>query len=98
MLPASLRKYFWEVDATKVDVQKRAYYVIERLLEYGDAPATHWLFRTYPKERIIEVLKKSRSLSKKSANFWALVLNISKREILCLSKQFQKTSRAIWRY
>lgn len=98
MIPQFLHKHFWEVDASKADIQKRAHYIIERLLEYGDVDAVKWMVRTYPKKTIIEVLKTSRALSKKSANYWALVFDVPKSEILCFSKQFQKSSRAIWNY
>ena len=71
-LPEFLRPYFWEVRFEELDSRRRARYIIERVLEYGDVPAVQWLFRTYPQENIREALTHSRALSQKSANFWAL--------------------------
>lgn len=89
MIPQYLFRYFWEVDASKVDVQKRARYIIERILEYGDMDAVKWMFNMYPKKVIVEVLKSSRSLSRKSANHWALIFEVLKSQILGLSKNFK---------
>lgn len=98
MLPKNFNRYFWEIDTTKLDTKKRAYYIIERILEYGDTEAVKWMLETYPKDIIIGVLKTSRALSLKSANYWAIIFNTPTSQILCFSKQFRKTSRAIWNY
>ena len=96
MLPAFLEKYFWDSDISKADVKENAPYIIERILEYGDMDAVRWMMGAYARESLIEVLKHSRSLSRKGAHFWALFFEVSEQEIKCLSKQFQARSRAIW--
>jgi len=95
-LPESAYKYFWEIDPKKLDVSAYPRYVIERLLEYGDFPELRWLFRQFSREQIAEVLKHTRSLSLRSANFWANFLDIPKREVRCLSTRFQTTHNQIW--
>lgn len=94
-LPHFLKKYFWEIKFEDLD-KERYYYIIERILEYGDIEAAKWALKNYPKEEIIEVLRTSRTLSKKSANLWAFYLGIPKEKILCFQKQFRENSRAIW--
>ena len=96
MIPQFLEKYFWDVDAKKLDVQKNKSYIIERILEYGDTDAVRWMKNTYAVSQIVEVLKRSRALSQKSAHFWAVFFEVPESEILCFSKQFQMRSRAIW--
>lgn len=98
MLPKNFNRYFWEIDATRLDTKKRAYYIIERILEYGDTDAVKWMFQTYQKNIIVDVLKTSRALSLKSANYWTIIFNTPKSHVLCFSKQFRETSRVIWNY
>ena len=95
-LPKFARRYFWDVDARKLDADKYAAYVIERLLELGDPQAARWLLQKYSRRKIVAVLKRTRSLSKPSANFWALYFRVPRNEILCLSKRYQKQLSAAW--
>lgn len=96
-LPQFIHKYFWEVNPKNVDVDMQSHYIIERILEYGDMEDIKWIWKAYPKKAIIEAVKTSRAISKKTANYWAVILGIPKSKILCFSKQFQQTSRAIWK-
>jgi len=95
-LPASAKKYFWDINADKLDVSKHSRFVIERLLEYGDFPELRWLFQSYSRQKIANVLKNSRALSLRSANYWSQILNVPKRDIRCLKKHFQTTQNQIW--
>lgn len=74
MIPSFLHKYFWDVEAEKLDSKKRSPFIIERILEYGDIQAVRWMHELYAKEEIIAVVKQSRALTRKSAHFWALFL------------------------
>ncbi|MBI2484187.1 hypothetical protein HYV71_03315 [Candidatus Uhrbacteria bacterium] len=84
---------FWDVDPQTIDPHKNARYVIERMLNFGDMKDIHWLFGYYPKHQIKKVVVSSRSLHKKSANFWGLVFNIPKSHIRCLQAVPQKKQR-----
>ena len=92
-VPSELQKYFWDTEISRIDLEKHKRYVIERLLDHGDETAIDWLNKNYPQREIIETLKISRSLSKRSANFWAIIYNISKEQIKSLNKQ-----NPIWPY
>ena len=93
-----LKQIFWDIDVNQLDVKKSARPVIERVLELGDLPQVHWMLETYPTEQIIEVVKSSRQLSPKSANFWADFYNISKDEVRCLNKSFREKQKSFWPY
>lgn len=97
-LPKFLKKYFWDVDFETINLQKESYFIIERILEEGDKKAIKWMLQTFSKDLIQAVLQKSRRLSKKSANFWAVIFNIPKNKILCLKKSFQKKQKIVWPY
>ena len=87
-LPRYLQQFFWDVIPTQIDLGEHPEYVIARLLEHGDLVAIRWLLRTYTRKEIAEVVKQSRQLSRKSANFWRLHLAIPKSEVYALNRQY----------
>ncbi len=97
-LPVECYRYFWDTDPSTLSVTQNSFFIIERLLEFGNETAVHWLLYQYSKDDIRNVVKNSRRLSVQSANFWGCILDIPAEEILCLSKSFQTTYRAIWKH
>jgi diketogulonate reductase-like aldo/keto reductase len=95
-LPYFATRYFWDVDTKKLDTDKHATYVIERLLELGNPQAVRWLLRWYSKRKIVGVLKKTRALSRMSASFWAVYFGVPRKEIACLSKLSPKRPSGVW--
>lgn len=73
-LVISLKPIFWETDLDKIDIQQNKVYIIERVLEFGDKSAVNWLLATYSLSDIKKALEESQSISKKSRNFWEIVL------------------------
>ncbi len=68
------RSLFWDSSVDKIDINAHKKYIIERILEYGDTEPIIWMFDTYPLKEVKKVLKESRALSKKSSDFWRVVL------------------------
>jgi len=97
-LPKFLQSCFWDIDFEKLDFQKYPYFVIERILEYGNKKDVDWLAKNFPKDTIKKTIISSRSLSPKSANFWALVLNLDRDKVLCLKKSSVNKQNKIWPY
>jgi len=97
-LPSSLKSYFWDVNLEDLNSKQHSRFIIERILEYGDQEAVKWVQENYERERIEEVIKNSHKLSRKSANYWALVYNLNKDQVLCLKPSFRKKHRAIWKH
>ena len=97
-LPEFLNKYFWDVEFRQIDLEKRRVYVLRRILEYGDERAVAWMWKNFEKSEIKNVLCKFRGYSKKSANFWALLLDVPREEVLCLKKPSLKEQKKIWPY
>ena len=97
-IPKFLKKYFWDVDFPRVDKKTHSRFVIERILEYGDRKTIAWMESNFEPQEIKEVVSNSKNLSKKSANFWQIILNVNKNKVLCLKKSFQKRHRLIWRH
>jgi len=97
-IPQFAQRYFWDVDAKKLDAARHSTYVIERLLEWGNPQAARWVLQKYSRRKIVSVLKKTRALSRMSANFWAMYFGLPKNEVRCLSKRYQKQRSGVWHY
>jgi hypothetical protein len=69
------KSLFWDADVTGLDLQQNKEYIIERVLELGDEKAVRWLFSNYLRSEIRQVLTGSRRISRKSSNYWSLILN-----------------------
>ena len=77
MIPQYLHKLFWDINLNDFDPAEFPEYTIGRVLEYGDREAVAWLRRIFTESQIINVLRTERRLSRKSANFWALIYSVS---------------------
>lgn len=97
-LPKFLKNYFWDVNFSTLDSKQYPYFILERILEYGDKKALSWMMQCYPRSILKKVVVSSRSLDHKSARFWALILNIDKNKILCLKKSSLAKQSKIWPY
>lgn len=97
MLPKYLRKYFWDVDFKGLSKEKDYFFIIERLLEFGDLKSVSWLRTVFSEQKIKEVIKKSRGLSDRSCNFWSAIYQIPKSKILCWKKSFPKIPTTAWK-
>ncbi len=96
MIPGFLHRYFWDHQSNLIDDDRHAFFIIERLLEVGNDEAILWVFGRYPDEQIIEVIKNSRSLSRKTANFWTNYFRLDKGEVHCLQTSSPATESNCW--
>jgi hypothetical protein len=97
-IPQFAHRYFWDVDARKLDADKYATYVIERLLEWGNPQSARWLLQRYSRRKIIGVLKRTHSLSRMSANFWAVYFGVPRNEITWFTKLPHWRPKGSWPY
>ena len=95
-LPEYLRSLFWDTDFDRLRAQGHERYIIERVLEYGDVPEVRWMMRCFSREQIAQVLRQSRRLSRKSADFWSFILNVPTEEVQCSSASFRQQHETIW--
>lgn len=84
MFPQDLRPLFWDTNLDNFTPASYPAYTIARILEYGDEKAIAWLRSTFSEAQIVEILRTERRLTRKSANFWALVYHIPSEEIAAL--------------
>jgi hypothetical protein len=65
---------FWDTNPDKIDIKKNAQYIIERVLDLGNDSEVSWLWQTYDKSLLKQVVEKSRSLRGSSKTLWTLLL------------------------
>ena len=84
MVPKHLRPLFWDVDLDRFDPLSFPVYTIGRVLELGDDVDVAWLRATFPVTQIADVVRTERRLSRRSANYWALLFGIPIDEVAAL--------------
>jgi hypothetical protein len=84
MIPQELAPLFWDVKREDFNPAAFGEYTIGRILEYGDEKAVAWLRGAFPEAQIKQVIRSERRLSRKSANFWALVYQIPAEQVAAL--------------
>lgn len=86
------------MNVAELDVKEFPRFTIERIMEQGDEEAVKWMSQHFSRDQIADVLTKSRRLSPKSANFWAMILGIEKGKVRCLSRHCRETRKLFWPY
>jgi hypothetical protein len=61
---------FWDTNPDKIDPQKNAKYIIEKVMDFGRDEEVRWLWNFYDKSLLREVVNKSRSLRAETRNLW----------------------------
>jgi len=87
------KSMFWDVDA--VDTQKNEKFIINRILDFGDADDFKWAMNTYGPERIKKGVLESRTLGKKSLSFWCQYFYLDPSQ--CINKLSGGIQSAFWR-
>ena len=86
MIPSHLQTLFWDTNLSTFKPEAYPDYTIFRILEHGDEEALVWMRQTFPESEVRRVLSTERRLSRKSANYWALVYGIPSREVAALDE------------
>jgi len=94
-LPKFLKSYFWDVDFQQLDIKKHRQFILTRILNYGDKKAIEWAKKIFSKNEIKKTILSSRSLDRKSLNFWSLIFGLDK---ICLKRLSQARQSKIWPY
>lgn len=97
-IPASLHRFFWDVDVTKLNPEEKPYFVISRLLDKGDVEAVKWVRKNYNSEIIKETLEKYRDFSLQSGSLWALIYKVSIEKVKCFQEPYRTMRKTLWPY
>lgn len=63
------KKLFWDVNTEKLFSEQNWYFIIERILEFGDIDDYFWMKSVFKKKQINNVIKSSRGLSSRTCSF-----------------------------
>ena len=97
-LPQKSFSYFWDTQPSSLDIRKDCSFIVRRLLEWGDLEEVRWLLKTYSLKDLKRELKSCRSLSPKSASFWAILLDTSLGELPCIRNRSSRQLKTAWPY
>lgn len=64
---------FWDTDVKRLNVQKNAKYIIERIMDFGNEEEARWMRRYYPKSLLSEVVRRSKVLGSGSKTLWTIL-------------------------
>ncbi|MGB9628965.1 MAG: DUF6922 domain-containing protein [Thermodesulfobacteriota bacterium] len=92
-IPEKIKRLFWDVDKDAVDINIHRFYIIRRIMDYGNLGDVQWMLNSYSSEDIVGVVKKSRGLSRRSAWFWVHYFRIPPEEVECLKTSFTQTQK-----
>lgn len=65
-----LKKYFWDCDFEELSMEKYSKFIIERVLNFGNAKEVRWLIENTDEGIFKKVATSSRRLDRKTANYW----------------------------
>lgn len=75
---------FWDVNLDNFNPASHPDYTIARILELGNEQAIAWMRQTFSDPKIRQVICADRRISRKSANFWALIYGIPSQDVAAL--------------
>ena len=61
---------FWDVNPKTIDPKKHAFYIIERILEFGNDKEIAWMYGIYSSRLLRNVIKGSRVLHPQTKALW----------------------------
>ena len=67
----TLRKksLFWDIDPVSLSPESHWFFIIERILEFGDIDDLKWMKKNFTPEQVGHTAQKSRVLSRRSLAF-----------------------------
>ena len=82
---------FWDIDARKLDFERRASFILERVFTMGMQEDEWKVNKYYGKKRIRKEIIKCKTLDKKTLNYLSIFYGIPKEDFSCCTKDvFQK--------
>ena len=87
---------FWDVDRSKLDIQRSKKLIVQRVLEYGLLSDWILINKYFGLQEISEVAMNLRSLDDKALSFISFVSKIPKEKFLCYT--MKQSSPKHWNF
>ncbi len=65
---------FWDTDPKRINKEKNAEYIIERVLDFGNDKEVSWVYHNYDKSMLKKVVDNPRRLRPRAKKLWKLIL------------------------
>lgn len=97
-IPKEWHQYFWDVVPDRIDMKKHAFYILGRVLEYGNAEAVKNVREIYGDRLIRKLLLStySRGLSNRTIKRWQSTLKLKPEE--CAKISLLRSKNPTWNY
>lgn len=69
MIKSYKKSLFWDVDSNELSKEKDWFFIIERILEFGDIDDFFWMQEAFPAVKIRDTVQKSRVLSARTRSY-----------------------------
>lgn len=77
------RSLFWDTDYDKLDWEKNARFIVERVLQMGNVEDFRQIKRYYGKKKLQELIKNIRYLDRKPMYFASVYFDIPLNDMRC---------------
>ena len=74
-MPQNLKPYFWDVNFEQLNILKDKDFIVTRLLEMGRLECAQWLFNSYDRNTILEIVNTGHNLKQATCNMVKALLN-----------------------
>ena len=85
--PILSKQAFWDVDMNKIDYEKNARYVVEKIIERGTHNDFLSILKFYGFERVKELALRALWLSDMSINFCCTLFKVKPTDFKCYEKK-----------
>ena len=92
--PILSKQAFWDVDMDKIDYEKNAAHVVEKVIERGKAQDFDNLLKFYGFQKVGELALQANWLSDISINFCCVLFKVKSTDFKCYEKK--QSNRLHW--
>lgn len=85
-VPEKFHSYFWDTDVSEVNVLRDAWFVVEKVVNFGTLEAMRWLVNILGENQVRDIILRNYNISTKSAKLWGAVLNFNPQECKCMRR------------
>jgi len=85
---------FWDVNPKHLDIEESASFIIGRVLDFGDLNEWKAIRKIYGLERIRKAALEHPFESRRSANFWELILKLPPKSLSCTRRHLPQIPSA----
>jgi hypothetical protein len=94
--PALSKQAFWDVDMEKIDYEKNARHVVEKVIERGKAEDFNNILKFYGFEKVKKLALQANWLSDVSINFCCTLFKVKPTDFKCYEKK--QSNRQHWNF